>query len=305
MKYAVFSVSTPEWSPEEVVSQLSSQGWDGVEWAIKDFPPAPVPSFRAGNRAVWSLERLAEESERMKNVTLAGNLEISALGGYVMAHEREGVTRLLSIAAEIGVTQVRIPVPHIRSAPYAQLLEETRRDYEWVAGQAAQFGVKALLEVHHRLISSSASSAMKILEGLDPSHVGIIHDVGNTVIEGQEDYLASFEMMGPYLAHIHVKNTRWQALPERRPDGGLHFVDRWASLWDGIANIRAYFEALRRIGYDAWVTVEDFTEELPLEERTRENLAYLKRVESQVAEIPAELLCHDEHDYMLGGNLKR
>jgi sugar phosphate isomerase/epimerase len=38
----------------------------------------------------------------------------------------------------------------------------------------------------------------------------------------------------------------------------------------------AYFAALVRCGYDGWVTTEDFSTELPLEERTRDNLAYVR-----------------------------
>jgi sugar phosphate isomerase/epimerase len=33
---------------------------------------------------------------------------------------------------------------------------------------------------------------------------------------------------------------------------------------------------LRDVGYDGWVSVEDFTTERPLAERARENLRYLR-----------------------------
>lgn len=38
----------------------------------------------------------------------------------------------------------------------------------------------------------------------------------------------------------------------------------------------AYFAALVRHGYDGWVTMEDFSIEVPLEERTRDSLAYVR-----------------------------
>jgi sugar phosphate isomerase/epimerase len=37
-----------------------------------------------------------------------------------------------------------------------------------------------------------------------------------------------------------------------------------------------YFKALAAFGYDGWVTVEDFSTELPLAERTADNLEYLR-----------------------------
>jgi sugar phosphate isomerase/epimerase len=42
--------------------------------------------------------------------------------------------------------------------------------------------------------------------------------------------------------------------------------------------VRGYFDALREFGYDGWVACEDFSTELPLEERTRDNLSYLRSV---------------------------
>ena len=50
----------------------------------------------------------------------------------------------------------------------------------------------------------------------------------------------------------------------------------WAPLRTGQADLGAYFTALRVVGYDGWVTVEDFSTALPLAERTRDNLAYLR-----------------------------
>ena len=48
------------------------------------------------------------------------------------------------------------------------------------------------------------------------------------------------------------------------------------------ASAADYFRALASVGYDDWVTVEDFSTELPLTERTAGNLAYLKAVEAAV-----------------------
>jgi sugar phosphate isomerase/epimerase len=84
-------------------------------------------------------------------------------------------------------------------------------------------------------------------------------------------------MLGPYLAHVHVKNVAWQ--PDgQRPDGSTRWVERWAPLRAGQADLGVYFAALGRVGYDGWVTVEDFSTARPLMERTRDNLAYLRQL---------------------------
>jgi sugar phosphate isomerase/epimerase len=132
-----------------------------------------------------------------------------------------------------------------------------------------------LVELHHRTICASASSALRLLDGLDPAHVGVIHDAGNLLIEGQEDYRSAFELLGAYLAHVHVKNVAWRETG-RRADGSAVWSAQWAPLRDGVADFGAYFGALRAHGYDGWVTLEDFSTALPLAERTRDNLASVR-----------------------------
>mgnify|MGYP003382464023 FL=1 len=43
-----------------------------------------------------------------------------------------------------------------------------------------------------------------------------------------------------------------------------------------MGDVKAYFRALKAVGYDGWVTLEEFTTELPLAERLADDLAFLK-----------------------------
>ena len=54
MKFAVFTASLPEWTPEEAVTELAAQGWDGVEWRVVDQkPPSGASGFWSGNKCTW------------------------------------------------------------------------------------------------------------------------------------------------------------------------------------------------------------------------------------------------------------
>ncbi|HEX4703732.1 MAG TPA: sugar phosphate isomerase/epimerase family protein [Pseudonocardiaceae bacterium] len=280
MKFSVFTASTPEWTPAEVATILAGQGWDGIEWRVTDQVDAPVPGFWTGNRATWPLTGLAASLPEIARITRDAGLEFSGIGGYVPSADRPNVARLLAATAALGAGRVRVIMPAIGSGNYRDLFDATRRDLEWAAGEAARHGVTALVELHHRTIVASASAAIRLVDGLDPAHVGVIHDIGNLVIEGQEDPLAAFQMLGPYLAHIHVKNVAWR--PTGRAAGGsTSWAADWATLRDGQADIESYFKALDAYGYDGWVTVEDFSTVLPLKERTRDNLAYLRDIRSR------------------------
>jgi sugar phosphate isomerase/epimerase len=287
VKFSVFTASTPQWTPAEAVTILARQGWDGVEWRVTDQDPAPEPGFWAGNRATWPLSGLEDHLSEIARVTRDAGLEISAIGGYVRCGDHDNVERMLSATAALGASRVRVTMPPLDSGGYRELLDAARRDMRWVADRAARHGVTALVELHHRTIIASASAAMRLVEDLDPAHVGVIHDIGNLVIEGHEDPAASFDMLGPYLAHVHVKNAAWRPTGTR-PDGSTTWTECWATLREGQADIGGYFDALARHGYEGWVTVEDFSTALPLEQRTRDNLDYLRSVRQRAADrVPA------------------
>ncbi|WP_067499054.1 sugar phosphate isomerase/epimerase [Actinoplanes sp. TFC3] len=277
MKFSVFTASTPDWTPQEAAATLAAQGWDGIEWRIVDQRPADPPGFWAGNRSTWPFTGLEERVPEIDRVTAEAGLEISGIGGYEPASEHERVLTVLRATAALGARQARVTMPATGGVtPYPQLFARTRADLEWVAQQAAELGVKALVETHQDTVTPSASAALRLLDGLDPEHVGVIHDLGNLVVEGQENHRAAFEMLGPYLAHVHVKNARWVTTGEQCADGGAQWTYEWAGLTTGQASVGRYLGELRAHGYDGWVTVEDFSTELPLAKRTAGNLAYLQ-----------------------------
>ncbi|WP_285725592.1 sugar phosphate isomerase/epimerase family protein [Psychromicrobium xiongbiense] len=300
MKFSVFTASTPDWTPEQAVTELARQGWDGIEWRVTDQSPAPEgegPGFWAGNLASIPLAGLEAEVPRLRALGEAAGLEVSGIGGYVPCTQHEDVERMLAATAAWGASQVRVVVPALGTVSWngrpasgiaqPELFEQARKDFQWVAGRAKEHGVKALVELHHNTLTASASSAMRLLDGLDPEQVGVIHDLGNLQIEGYEDHLAAFQLLGPYLAHVHVKNGVWvrddapsasaEALGESDPFATAAWHHEWAPINEGIHSVVEYLRTLREFGYDGWVTLEDFSTVLPLAERTAFNLEYMRR----------------------------
>ena len=277
MRFAVFTVSLPEWTPEEAVRNLAEFGYDGVEWRITDDPPRATPGFWQGNRCTFPLGSFVEDAPRIRALTEAAGLAIPAIASYAQAGDPENVERVLRGAAALGTPMARIQVPRYDGrASYVALWERARRDYREVERLARAHRVKALLEIHHGTIVPSASAARRFLDGLDPEWVGAIYDPGNMVWEGHEQYRLGLETLGPYLAHVHAKNSAWRQSGQRA-DGSLAWQAEWAPLDEGIVDLGDLFTALRQVGYDDWVSVEDFSTERPLAERVRENLRSLRR----------------------------
>jgi sugar phosphate isomerase/epimerase len=275
VRFSVFTASTPQWSPTEAAQTLASQGWDGIEWRITDQDAADPPGFWAGNRATWPLTGLEKSLVEIASITRSAGLAFSGIGGYARCDNHEDVERMLAATAALDAERVRVTMPRTDSGEYRALFASARKDLEWIAGRADHHGVQALVELHHETITPSASAAFRLVDGLDPARVGVIHDLGNLLIEGQERWASAFELLGPYLAHIHVKNARWVASPPGT-DGVVAWRNEWAPLRTGQADVRAYLATLVHHGYDGWITLEDFSTELPLAERTADNLAFVR-----------------------------
>jgi sugar phosphate isomerase/epimerase len=280
VRFSVFTASTPDWTPQEAADTLAAQGWDGVEWRIIDQDPADPPGFWAGNLATWPLTGLEESLADIDRVTRGAGLDYSGIGGYARTFERDDVARLLAATAMLGAGRVRVNTPLLKTGDYRDLFAEARKDLEWATAEAARLGVTVLVELHHETIASSASAALRLVDGLDPATIGVIHDLGNLVIEGHEDHRAAWQLLGPYLQHVHVKNVAWHRTATAE-DGTVTWRHDWATLREGQADVGGYLRALRAFGYDGWVTLEDFSTALPLAERCADNLAYMKAALAQ------------------------
>ena len=56
MKYGVFSVSTPEYTPEETLKLLKELGYDGIEWRVTNVPKEFPKDVAYGGR-YWAANR--------------------------------------------------------------------------------------------------------------------------------------------------------------------------------------------------------------------------------------------------------
>ncbi len=283
MKFALFTVSCPSLLPSEVIADVSGYGYDGLEWRVtRDRDDGSAPSFWKGNRATlqddWADEKYAEIAAG----TRAAGLEMPSLGTYVQVANEEAVERALHIASIMGVAQLRVcgmgglgTVPEARATIQARLGRAIR--------QARPYGVRLLVEIHHNTLIASASAARAMVEPFAPEDVGVIHDCGNMVFEGFEEYDRGLGILGPYLAHVHAKS----AAPSRTIQEGEQLFS-WqvdaAPLRQGQVDFSDLFRALRGIGYDGWVTVEDFSTSASEAARLEDNIRFLRAVSVAVAE---------------------
>lgn len=158
MKYAVFTVSTPDYMPEEAVRRIKDAGYDGIEWRVQDDPPSQDnPTFWSGNRATLPLNGLERDAAKWRALTVDAGLETPGIATYVKCNEPDRAELAMKGASALGAPALRIQVPYYDGTEsFSKLWDASVQEYRVIAELSAQHGVKALVELHHRTIVPSA-----------------------------------------------------------------------------------------------------------------------------------------------------
>ena len=273
---SVFTVMLPELTPEEAAPALQRHGYAGVEWRVVDDPRAAAaagrPDFWGANQCTLPLSE--EGARRAKAVADSAGLAIPGLGTYINVGDLELTERAMRFAQTCGARNIRVNPgrwPDPDGLSYADSFARASRFLEGCQALARQFNVRAVVEMHHRTITCSAALAHRLVSPFDPDFIGVLHDAGNCVHEGYENYDLGLQLLGPFLAHVHIKNGR-HFPPE---DGAGLWRTGWSPLEDGAVNWDELFSALKKAEYRGWLGIEDFSAARPVDQALPHNLNFL------------------------------
>ncbi|GIO88145.1 hypothetical protein J25TS5_50770 [Paenibacillus faecis] len=262
MKLSVFTVVTPELTPEELVLAARRAGLDGVEWRFKEIPAeaaGEAPSFWRHNKCSIDPSLPEEAWLRFKDITEAQGLEVVSVTPYLNSLDLEETEWAFRAARLLGADMIRVgAAAYDGSRPYPDLYEATVRYLKEAETMAKHYGVKGVVETHHNTIAPSAGLTHRLVSHCSPDHIGVLFDPGNMVHEGYENFKMGLELLGPYLAHVHIKNAAWvPASP--RGDGTSGWRSDWAPLAQGFVDFRLLLADLKSVGYDGYLGIEDFS----------------------------------------------
>src|SRR5256885_6971272 len=136
MRFAVFTVSLPEWTPTEAVTRLRELGYDGVEWRVTDqtpFEETAAPGFWWANRCTWPLASFVDDAREIRSLSEHAGLGIPNVGTYAACGDEDAVDRAMRGAARLGAPSVRVTVPQYNGrTPYLPLRDAALRDFDHV-----------------------------------------------------------------------------------------------------------------------------------------------------------------------------
>jgi len=240
-----FAVNALIWTTEfdhrsfSLLPRLRECGFDGFEVPV--FQPAKVPAKEI--RQALSANNL----ECTVCAILPAGMNPISDNPDIRRRTRQHLVDTIKVAADLGSTLMGGPV----YSPVGHLPGRRRTSDEWQwavecfqsLGESLHAnGITLALEPLYRFETyflNTAADAVKLCSEIGHSSIGVLLDTFHTNIE-EKDVAAAFLKTGKKLKHIHAcENDR--GIP------GTGHVD-----FAGIAS------ALKKIGYDGWITIESF-----------------------------------------------
>ena len=152
----------------------------------------------------------------------------------------------------LPASRLRICGESMAGQTYQAAYEATLRSCEAYRRAAGKRGLRTLLHQRWGTVTASASQMLRVLEHFDPREVGCIYDPGSMTIEGHEEYRIGLEILGGYVADVHIANTRHFPSASRSV-----WEWEWSPLSDGMLDLQRLVRALRRVEYQGWITLAD------------------------------------------------
>lgn len=259
MQLAISSASTPTLSPTELIEAASAAGYEGIEWRVADVGGldrcAPA-HFRHNNLCTVAPE--ASALRRMSARCRDAGLHMVSLSPYLEVGPVTPAEDLIGLAADIGVERIRVwAPPSTRGGRLLNAQDTLRRWLTELTPALLRYRVQVVLEIHQATVCPSAAMAMRVVEDLDPSAVGVLYDLGNLAVEGYEHPPLALELIGARLSHVQIKNACWSpGLPAQ----GWQWS--WCPMDEGLLCLPKILADLHAAGFDGWLSAEDFSTHL-------------------------------------------
>ena len=233
----------------------------------------------------FSPEALTEETKaHLKALLKKHGLQISALcgdmGGYGFQIEQDNPERIektkaiIDLAAEFGVPVITTHIgviPSSRTHPRYQIMLSALRA---CGSYAKSKNITLAIETG----PENADTLLMFLQDTDGG-LGVNLDPANFVMVTGQDPVEAVEKLGAYIVHTHVKDgimlkrTDPEIIYDHFAEGGIealnvadYFIE--TPLGEGKVDFPKYIAALKKAGFDGYLTIERETGDDPVSDIT-------------------------------------
>ena len=238
------------------LSEVAELGYEGVQYGSPGSDPRTVVS-RFGHHGIEFAERYfaircTPDGPAQDSLDEADSLlrELQAVGGRMMVAALDGSPDRDRHAGRASQAAGLSPEGWDR---LTQLLEK-------VASRAAKSGVLVSFHPHAGTYVESPAETQRLLEGCDPSVVGLCLDTGHWLVGGG-DPVAAIDTYGRRITHVHLKDVDPDVLRRLSSNGIATLTEAveeriFCPLGDGVLDLDGVLRALARVDYQGWLMVE-------------------------------------------------
>ncbi|MBN1673121.1 MAG: sugar phosphate isomerase/epimerase [Kiritimatiellae bacterium] len=267
-------------SNREIVDLCKRLGVDGIEWGL---PP---------------VDEAGAAIKEMAKLTLDAGLDVAGYINGGKLWKEDEMQRWTDIVSSVGGQSLRVSHPWI-SCNYDEALHQrhsfgdifklARDGIPGLVELSKARGIRFVLEMHGGALTSSSMAAVRLFEGVDPKHIGVIYDPANGALEGGLRPRSDVEILGKYLAYVHAKNVMWAWTDEIDYAPVRRLIPKRLITMPqaGIVDYMEVFFALKMHRFSGYISSEEYFN-AHTEERLRDGIAYLKECACLAPDKPQE-----------------
>lgn len=263
MKTCVSSYSFGEYINDDklglfgLIDKVAEMGFDGIEFSEGGW---------TGGTNLTIAKKIKERAEKngLEMVSYCVGADFINGSGGCLEDEIKRLHKQVSFAAALGVKNMRHDVTggfsgRKYSIGYDDALPVLAKGCREVTKFAEQLGVGTMTE-NHGFFSQDSCRVEKLINTTGQENFGALVDIGNFMC-ADEDPSKAVGVMAPYAKHVHAKDFHFKNGNEMNPGTGWfmtragNFI-RGSIIGHGDAKVYQSIQALRRAGYDGYLSIE-------------------------------------------------
>ena len=235
------TLGCPAWDWLKILDFAEQNGFASIELrglaGTMDLPSRP--EFSAA-RLAQSKKEVAAHGLRISCVSSSANLH----DADAQKHEQQlaDARRFIDLASDLGAPYVRV-FGNKLIGPRDQTVERVATSLRELGTYAGPKKVSVLIESHGDFTDSP--TLREILEKANSPHVGLLWDAHNTYVYGKEKPEVTVNLLGRYIRHTHLKDSRTEGSNE-------HYV----LTGRGDVPVKQQVQLLAKSGYEGYYSFE-------------------------------------------------
>ncbi|MDL2274363.1 sugar phosphate isomerase/epimerase [Oscillospiraceae bacterium OttesenSCG-928-G22] len=238
MKLSFSTVGCPNWTFQEILSAAKDLGYDGIELRGlgEDIYTPDIKIFRPENR------------EETRNALRKAGIEIPIIASDCVLSKKDAdmekrIESYIDLASALGASYIRLlgdewgePGEGIDDGLVLSRLRSS-------APYAKEMGVTLLVESNG--VYADSARLRKLLDDADSSAIQALWDLQHPVRNFDEAPETTFGNIGPYVRHVHVKDSAFE-------NGALVYK----MLGYGTLPVRESLDLLQKADYAGYISLE-------------------------------------------------